>query len=310
MFVFYPNKSVGRILFFLLQLERDIYTPNHSTKMTDALSTIAPALVDQPGYWGAITSSIDWCEPNYVVSYYVAEWWNTISNVPFVMMPLFGLYCSIKYGYEKRIMAICIMTAIIGIGSGLFHGTLLFYCQLGDELPMLWGCLVCLYSLIEDGPKIRYPKLPYLIAAFGIAWSLASPWTHLYYPLCFQVLFISLEAICCSLVLKKVHACKNKFAKRVFYFGFCLFFFLGASSWLLDHAICSTAKSTQNPLHSYLVYRLFGSLHGYWHLFMAVHCYSAVLFMTFLRADILGRKPEICWKNSLLPFVIPTDKRP
>ena len=25
------------------------------------------------GFWGNITSSIDWCEENYVVSYYIAE---------------------------------------------------------------------------------------------------------------------------------------------------------------------------------------------------------------------------------------------
>ena len=38
------------------------------------------------GFWiehGA-PSIVDWCEPNYVVSLYVAEWWNTLSSVPMV----------------------------------------------------------------------------------------------------------------------------------------------------------------------------------------------------------------------------------
>ncbi|RUS17275.1 hypothetical protein BC937DRAFT_90170, partial [Endogone sp. FLAS-F59071] len=31
------------------------------------------------GYWGKVTSSVDWCEINYEFSYYIAEFWNTIS---------------------------------------------------------------------------------------------------------------------------------------------------------------------------------------------------------------------------------------
>lgn len=30
-------------------------------------------VTDQPGYWGERTATIDWCEKNYVESYYVAE---------------------------------------------------------------------------------------------------------------------------------------------------------------------------------------------------------------------------------------------
>ncbi len=33
------------------------------------------------GFWGPRTASVDWCEPNYVWSHYVAEWWNTITSV-------------------------------------------------------------------------------------------------------------------------------------------------------------------------------------------------------------------------------------
>ena len=36
------------------------------------------------GFWGPRTASVDWCEPNYVVSHYVAEWWNTLTSVSIV----------------------------------------------------------------------------------------------------------------------------------------------------------------------------------------------------------------------------------
>ena len=42
------------------------------------------------GYWGPVTSSIDWCERNYVVSYFVGEWWSTLSNGIAIALALWG----------------------------------------------------------------------------------------------------------------------------------------------------------------------------------------------------------------------------
>lgn len=44
---------------------------------------MAPA-VDREGYWGPPTSTLDWCEENYAVSYYIAEFceWNRASLLP------------------------------------------------------------------------------------------------------------------------------------------------------------------------------------------------------------------------------------
>lgn len=42
-----------------------------------------------------ITSTLDWCEENYVWHPLVAEFWNTVSSLAFVAMGLFGLCLSI-----------------------------------------------------------------------------------------------------------------------------------------------------------------------------------------------------------------------
>ena len=39
----------------------------------------------------------DWCENNYEVSYFIAEFWNTTSSLAIVVMGLFGIYMVWKY---------------------------------------------------------------------------------------------------------------------------------------------------------------------------------------------------------------------
>ena len=46
---------------------------------------------DLPGYWGPATATLDWCESNYVVSYYIAEFYNTLSNAAYLIAALVGV---------------------------------------------------------------------------------------------------------------------------------------------------------------------------------------------------------------------------
>jgi len=92
---------------------------------------------DKEGYWGNPDAEFNWCEDNYIHSYYVAELWNTITSSLYIVCS-----CLTSTLYWKLmsidLIVLNILTIFVGIGSILFHATLRYSMQLFDELPMFW----------------------------------------------------------------------------------------------------------------------------------------------------------------------------
>jgi len=89
------------------------------------------------GYWGAVTSSIDWCEKNYAVSRYVAEFWNTVSCLPYLVVGFGAAYHAYHYKLPSRFIFANLLLVVVGLGSIAFHGTLQHHSQMWDEVPMV-----------------------------------------------------------------------------------------------------------------------------------------------------------------------------
>src|SRR5277367_4944329 len=92
---------------------------------------------------------IDWCEPNYVYSRYIAEFWNTISNLIFLVMGFYG----IKYCRINRLPSVYYYTfltyMLIGVFSAYFHATLTIYGQLLDEIGIYVTIMLGVCSYME-----------------------------------------------------------------------------------------------------------------------------------------------------------------
>jgi dihydroceramidase len=114
--------------------------------------------------FGAL-SPVDWCEPNYVYSAYVAEWWNTLSSLGIVSFGLFGWWKAnrprLAFGY--------LLLAIVGLGSAAFHGTLLKTAQASDELPMILTGLVFAYILARRNDAPARPAYVAALVGYGAA---------------------------------------------------------------------------------------------------------------------------------------------
>ena len=82
-------------------------------------------------------ATIDWCEHNYAVLNFIAEFWNTISGVAIAMSAFYFKY---NYSYTfviQHFKAVYYLLLLTSLGTILFHATLLFPFQLLDEIPML-----------------------------------------------------------------------------------------------------------------------------------------------------------------------------
>ena len=123
------------------------------------------------GYWGEITSDYDFCEKNYSVTYYVAEFFSTFSSIPIVNLGLYFLVQCYKYKHDIKLYLSSIGVIMVGIGSFLFHGTMKRYGQMLDEIPMLWCSLFMLYtsvSLLQLSNRHIINYIGIVLLCFGI----------------------------------------------------------------------------------------------------------------------------------------------
>jgi dihydroceramidase len=143
------------------------------------------------GYWSPSTATLDWCENNYEVTKYVAEFWNTLSNLAMIVPPLYSYVCSIKHRnpVELRFVMAYFTVLLVGIGSWAFHMTLRYEMQLFDELPMMWGSLLLVYVLITIIRPHLDNSLPLQagLVAYGVFCTYA--YLQFVYPIIFQVRF-------------------------------------------------------------------------------------------------------------------------
>ena len=94
-------------------------------------------------------NTTDWCEENYQLTQYVAEFWNSLSSFSISAFALWGLWESWRLGLERRFYVWSFAMFVVGLGSVVFHGTLLYHHQMLDEVPMMWASFAWLFVLLQ-----------------------------------------------------------------------------------------------------------------------------------------------------------------
>lgn len=251
--------------------------------------------VDVVGYWEPVTASVDWCEANYAVTRYVAEFWNALSSLAICLVGLIALWLCHAFRLERRFYVLQSLVIVIGIGSAAFHGTLRYDTQMWDEIPMIWALLSWYYLLLQlhSPPRRGAPWLRTLL----VVYALVIAFVHYLcaFTTAFQVHFVIMVTVGFLLVY---HLRKPRDAPAFAYMTRLYFyvFLIASACWLLDKLMCEplTALLPLNP-----------QLHAWWHVLMAINVHFGTQYSLALRLQVLNLDPRPRYILGL-PFVVPS----
>lgn len=207
------------------------------------------------GFWTPLGAPalVDWCEPNYAVSPYVAEFWNTLSSLVMVGLGVFGLW-RVRHA-ALRFRLGMLGTCVVGFGSAAFHGTLLRVAQAADELPMVWLGLACIWTLAD---RARAPGegrgLAIGFAIFGSAFCAAYalvPWAFTLFVGVYTLLVAWLAIRTVQLSFFRLSPPRVRFAGATVILAYIGSFFV---MWLPEHVLFAC----DHPIQA-------AQLHSWWH---------------------------------------------
>ncbi len=203
--------------------------------------------------WGPVTSTVDWCEPNYLVSAWVAEPFNTASSLAMVVAGLLGIVLHRTLPVRYRVALA--MLVVVGIGSVAFHATLRFETQMLDELPMVYLVLLVVYEL--TGARVRWP-----FALAGLVLTVLASGTRgqvQFYV--FQVGFGALEVFALAKTYLVQRGAPSP-VRKLYRYGM-LSYAVAVTAWFVDIRFCGAIGDWK--------------LHAVWHVLVSAGFYALLL---------------------------------
>lgn len=246
---------------------------------------------EQPdGYWGIPTSTIDWCEENYVVSNYIAEAINTTTNAFFMALAIFATITAHRNHLGTRFVFASLGFLLVGFGSWWFHMTLRYEYQLLDELPMIYATCIPFWSVFSEF-KSRSTSALIGLGIFAFANGLCFVYLNIYTnPTLHQTAYalLNLSIVTKSIFLSNKYvqdpAARRRMSNALF--SGLGFFLLGYILWNADIHFCDYARATRREWGMPYGFLLEG--HGWWHIFTGTGVYYYIVYQEYLRCFLQG----------------------
>lgn len=255
-----------------------------------------PRVGDSPGRWGQATANSDYCEANYAISYYVSEFWNSLSSLLICGWGVLGFWFHRRLNGRPMEWRFCLAFGgfiVVGLGSCLFHATLLRHWQLADQLPMLWSNFVLLYVNMAMFRKVGEQNL--LLKAVLLLLGIASTLAIVLTPRSQGLFLMSYGAGVIHLVILYYRNLKshNPAGSYLLVMGMCCYLF-GFIIWNIERVLCSQVQSLQ--------------LHAWWHVLAASGNYMCVLFWLQCRQKALSFNTVVASHDTPLLILVEAPK--
>lgn len=240
---------------------------------------ISSESVPTRGLWTQ-SATIDWCESNYETSYYIAEFWNTLSNLAFII-PQMSQFFALRHErtVEPAFRNALLSLALVGLGSLCFHMTLARSMQMFDETSMILVTLHGFYLLyIIKNPQVDRKYLFGLLNLYGLTF-LGFYVFLVSYPIFHHSAFILL--VYASIVVG--YQLKQRYGSHYKFWTVLSLQHLAFAFWLIDKNYCEVlTQIRENHVHRYIQPLL--QFHAIWHLLMGISSHIYISGLIRLRA--------------------------
>ncbi|KAL2118942.1 hypothetical protein VTJ04DRAFT_5901 [Mycothermus thermophilus] len=259
-----------------------------------------PYRESREGFWGKQTSTLNWCEEDYNISFYCAEVVNTLTNLVFLWLGWRGLRDVISFGHSRVFILVYLGYMVVGLGSMAFHTTLKYEMQLADELPMIYT--VCIMGFATFSYR-RTLKVQILIglALFALAVFITVYYLYAQNPVFHQVAYglLTFSTICRGFYVMKYLRPQLKqratpaevdTLMRTMYklaISGIGMFLAGFFIWNIDNIFCRHLTASKNKI--LLPWSVVLEGHGWWHILTGL-AYHLILWRVWVNRCLDGKE--------------------
>lgn len=274
-------------MFFKFNLTRPMASPHHDP------------------FWGPTSSTVDWCETNYEISPFVAEFFNALSSMSLVLIGLLGMF--LHPWAERRFHTAFLAIIVVGLGSVAFHGTLQKSSQALDEVPMLYTAFAFVYITICQRFPLKSSQRHLLALALithaVITTYLVTAFDGYLQFVMFHVSFGTAEFFSIYqmfLIYRSQRGYHGSLAKTVFERGLFLYMFAFVF-WLSDMLGCELV----NPWYKSAILPINPQFHAWWHIVVSLGLYSLAIYTLYhrMQTTFSARQPSIAYFMLIVPYI-------
>ncbi|KAK3899632.1 alkaline ceramidase [Staphylotrichum tortipilum] len=249
------------------------------------------------GAWSPSNSRANFCEEDYVITFYLAEFINALTNIAYVYLALRAMYPPGRSTplFRPRWDFMSLALLVLGIGSFLFHATLRQTLEFADEFSMLgltWSMLHA--ALTAHQPAARARAITVALAVVHLAFSGFYLWSAkiIYQVIAFQLGLAGVIARSLYVLhwrkpgfesaKKREWSVRKLKALAVSMLGYFL--------WSIDLEYCAELRALKAQVGLPWAWLL--EFHGWWHILTAVGAAQSMQVAREVREAGVGEKEE------------------